>query len=211
MSDETRARAFEPFFTTKGARGTGLGLYSVYGIVNSSGGHIDLQSVPGVGTTFSLYFPLHPDLSLPVDTPKPARTPVPVAKMTPKPAKGEKTIMVVDDESIVRPVYRRLLENEGYEVLEAESGSTALDLSETHRDQTIDLLITDVIMPQMNGYELARALLEKRPGLKVLFVTGFIDPDQCGRIDNVDPESILEKPFLPEVLLEKVRELLETS
>ncbi len=205
MTDEVRTRAFEPFFSTKGDKGTGLGLYSVYGIVKQMSGHIDLQSVPHHGTTFSLYFPK--DRSGEKKTESIPASISGSSKEIP-PFAATKSILVVDDETMVRPVYRRLLEAEGYLVWEADSGPEALEVWDKLEKPT-DLLITDIIMPKMNGFELSQILRKKHPSLKVLYVTGFFDPQQWDFLREIPLDFLLQKPFLPEIMLEKVRILLE--
>jgi PAS domain S-box-containing protein len=207
MSEEVRTRAFEPFFTTKGSKGTGLGLYGVYGTIKQYGGHIDLQSKPGQGTTFTLYFPLRDWADLAANAEQPAVTAakdaVPVENK-----RQTRTVLVVDDENIVRPVYRRLLESEGYAVVEAESGAAALRAFDQGTGNAIDLVVTDVNMPDMSGFELGKLLRAKRPNLEILFVTGYIDPTDP-MLETISMDRLLQKPFLPGVMLEKVRGMID--
>jgi signal transduction histidine kinase len=198
MDAETLARAFEPFFTTKErGKGTGLGLASVYGIVRQSGGQISVSSTPGAGTTFRIYLPR---VDAPVDAAREAR---PVTA----PATGTETVLVAEDEQIVRVLIRKVLEQAGYTVLLAGSGAEALQLAERHT-VAIHLLVTDVVMPGMNGRELARRLLERRPKTKVLYLSGYAD-DAVERHGVLDPgTAFMQKPFSPSALATRVREVL---
>ena len=154
MDAATLSHIFEPFFTTKGpGKGTGLGLATVYGIVRQSGGGIEVQSTPGSGTTFTIYLPRE---SAPLDEIKPPGSPV-------EPSREFETILVVEDEEIVRELVCEVLEQQGYHVLCAANGREALKMAEEYSGG-IDLLLTDVIMPQMNGHELAALLVARRPG-----------------------------------------------
>ena len=196
MDDETRLRAFDPFFTTK-PTGTGLGLASVYGIVSQSGGHIELSSEPGNGSTFTLYFP---SVSLPVASPKPE--PPVVTSLA-----GEETILLVEDNDAVRPVVAEALREYGYSVLEASSGAEAIRIVGELGDE-IDLLFTDIVMSGMNGRELAERLTAQQPALRVLYTSGypadaFVRPDiEGGRAGYI------EKPYAPDELATRIRETL---
>jgi len=199
MDQQTQARIFEPFFTTKPAgRGTGLGLSTVYGIVKQSGGNIWLYSEPGQGTTFKVYLPAIQ--ALPEDIGKPA--PVEAVRH------GGGTVLVVEDDEQLRRLTHRALATQGYTVLEADRGSTALDVARRHKG-AIDLLLTDVIMPDTNGRKLADTLRPARPGLRVLYMSGYPD----GAIANhgmLEPGvAYLAKPFTTEAVVRKVREVLE--
>jgi two-component system cell cycle sensor histidine kinase/response regulator CckA len=203
MDEETRTRIFEPFFTTKvRGKGTGLGLATVYGIVQQTGGHIWPYSEPGRGTTMRVYLPR-------VDQP-----PDPIAQAgepTPVSLRGTETILLVEDEAPVRSVTRQLLQRNGYTVLEAPDGPTALALADGEQLGThVDLLLTDVIMPGMSGRELANQLRERRPALRVLFMSGYTD-DAVVRHGMLEPGlAYVEKPFRAPMLLRKVREVLES-
>ena len=199
MSEEIKARIFEPFFTTKPAgRGTGLGLSTVYGIVKQSGGNIWLYSEPGKGTTFKIYLPAIE--ALPEDIGKAA--PAEVAR----PGKG--TVLLVEDDEQLRRLTHRALAAQGYEVLEADRGRAALDRARRHQG-TIELLLTDIVMPDTNGRKLADTLRAARPGLKVLYMSGY--PDRAivnnGMLEPGD--AYIAKPFTTEAITRKVRELLE--
>jgi len=198
MDAATMARAFEPFFTTKErGKGTGLGLASVYGIVRQSGGHIGLTSAPGAGTTFRIHLPR---VDAPVDAAHEAPAVAP-------PAAGTETILVAEDEQMVRVLVRKVLEQAGYTVLLAGGGSEALQLAERHTGP-IHLLVTDVVMPGMSGRELARQLVTKRAGTKVLFLSGYAD-DAVARHGVLEPgTAFMQKPFTPSALARRVREVL---
>jgi signal transduction histidine kinase len=197
MDSETQSRIFEPFFTTKG-HGTGLGLSTVYGIVKQNVGHIQVHSEPGRGSTFSVYLPrLSHEAEIPVaDTPEPA------------PIRGAETILLVEDEDGVRELARQILQLNGYVVLQAARADEALQISRAH-DGRIDLLLTDVIMPQMNGRELAELLTRQRPDLRVVYMSGYAE-DVIVHQGALDPSLILvEKPFTPLVLARTVRQVLD--
>jgi two-component system cell cycle sensor histidine kinase/response regulator CckA len=194
----TQARIFEPFFTTKElGKGTGLGLSTVFGIVQQSGGHIGLFSEPGLGTTFEIYLPR-------VDAAKD----VAKAQIEPSTLRGTETILLVEDEEQVRVVAAQALRRQGYRVLPAQHAGEALLLCERFPDK-IDLLVTDVVMPQMSGPELARRLDTVRPDLKVLFMSGYTD-DSIIRHGVVELEfAYIQKPITPATLTKKVREVLD--
>jgi signal transduction histidine kinase len=199
MDEETKVRIFEPFFTTKGpGKGTGLGLATVYGIVSQTGGGICVDSEPGKGSTFRIYFPLE---KAAVDGSKSSLPPV-------EKSQNFETVMVVEDEEIVRQLVCDVLEEAGYNVLCAADGIEALKMA-AEFDGTIHLLVTDVIMPRMNGPELATKLSVARPGIRILYVTGYSDNDigDHGRLDT--SIELLQKPFTPQTLARKIREVLE--
>jgi signal transduction histidine kinase len=194
MSEEVLARLFEPFFTTKEyGKGTGLGLATVYGIVRASGGGIDVESRPGAGTTFRIYLPASDDA--------PALRGR--AVLPPESGRGE-TILVVEDEDPVRTLLRRILVDHGYRVLEARDGADGLRRSQEHGGE-IHLLLTDVVMPEMTGPELARHLSAQRPATRILFMTGYTERDPAGA------EALLHKPFSSSTLLGHVRRLLDSG
>jgi CheY-like chemotaxis protein len=201
MDEETRSHLFEPFFTTKGPeRGTGLGLATVYGIVQQSGGHIDVRSEPGHGTTFQIYLP-RSKASLPPAEGGPERGEV---------REGDETILLVEDEAAVRSLLGRALRGCGYTVLEAAGGADALRLAEQHAGP-IHLVVTDVVMPGMNGRQVAERLAALRPGVRALFVSGYTD-DAVVRHGLGGAEAVfLQKPFTPDALARKVRELLDRT
>lgn len=202
MDDETKARIFEPFFTTKvRGKGTGLGLATVYGIVQQTGGHIWPYSEPGKGTTMRVYLPRVDEPADPLE--RPGEAPLELLR-------GSETILLVEDEVPVRSVTRQLLERNGYTVLEAADGPAALALIDGGSGgRHIDLLLTDVIMPGMSGRELAVELRARRPDLRVLYMSGYTD-DAVVRHGMLEPGlAYLEKPFRPATLLRKVREVLQ--
>ena len=204
MNEETKARIFEPFFTTKvRGKGTGLGLATVYGIVQQTGGHIWPYSEPGQGTTMRVYLPRVGEPADPIEHP---------IETTPIALRGTETILLVEDEAPVRSITRQLLQRNGYTVLEASDGQTALALVDGAEHGThVDLLLTDVIMPGMSGRELAAELMARRPALRVLFMSGYTD-DAVVRHGMLEPGlAYLEKPFRPPTLLRKVREVLQTT
>ena len=198
MDESVRSRVFEPFFTTKErGKGTGLGLSMVYGVVKQSGGYIWVYSEPGHGTTFKLFLPR-------VDGPAETRQ---AGEMVREAASGHETVLVVEDEDVVRGLVVRLLQLRGYCVLEAERGEAALAAASGARD--LRLLITDVVMPDMSGRELARELQRRCPGLKVLFISGYTD-ESIASHGVLDPGvELLEKPFTAEALARRVREILD--
>ncbi len=200
MDLETQAHIFEPFFTTKEkGQGTGLGLATVYGIVKQSGGFIWVYSEPGQGSTFKIYFPC-------VEEAVPTAEP---AKVRPaKPAKGKETVLVVEDEEGVRSLVCETLKSKGYKVLEAEGAAQALKIAEQHT-KPIHLLLTDVVMPQTGGKELAKRLSTLHPETKVLYMSGYTD-DAIVRHGILEGSTaFLQKPFAPDALVRKVREVLK--
>ncbi|MEY2572662.1 MAG: two-component system, cell cycle sensor histidine kinase and response regulator CckA [Verrucomicrobiota bacterium] len=198
MDEETMSHIFEPFFTTKGpGKGTGLGLATVYGIVRQTGGGISVESELGKGSTFRIYLPVE---SAPVDF-----TRVPLAPV--EKTDNFETVLVVEDEEIVRELVCEVLEHQGYNVLCAPDGIEALNLADGF-DGDIHLLVTDVIMPHMNGHELAGKLCALRPNMKVLYVSGYSDND-IGDHGTLDPRhELLQKPFTPQTLARKIRDVL---
>jgi signal transduction histidine kinase len=198
MDEETMSHIFEPFFTTKGpGKGTGLGLATVYGIVSQTGGGISVESDPGKGSVFRIYLPVE---TAPVDY---SRVPLaPVEK-----SDNFETVLVVEDEEIVRELVCEVLEHQGYNVLCAADGVEAMDLAADF-DGEIHLLVTDVIMPHMNGHELAAKLSAIRPDMKVLYVSGYSDTD-IGDHGSLDPRhELLQKPFTPQTLARKIRDVI---
>jgi len=199
MDEETQARIFEPFFTTKElGKGTGLGLSTVYGIVKQSGGNIWVYSEVGKGTTFKVYLPR-------VDEAAQGYKRSPEVKES---LRGTEVILLAEDDEKVRNLVRDVLAAYGYRVLEAEDGSMTLSVS-AHHEGPIHLLLTDVVMPKMSGRELADRLAESRPEIKVLYMSGYTDESivHHGVLDAGIP--FIQKPFEPEALVRKVRELLD--
>jgi signal transduction histidine kinase/ActR/RegA family two-component response regulator len=204
MNAETKARAFEPFFTTKApGQGTGLGLSMVYGIVKQSGGYIWVDSELGAGTRVRIYLPRADDMLLPLELPEDAEP----AAAPPAPPEGVRaTLLLVEDEDGVRELIHEWLSGHGYTVHAAEDGHQAL-LAAADIEQ-IDLLIADVVMPTMGGPALAKRLLQVRPDLKVIYVSGYADEAIGDRRMLEEGASFLQKPFTLEGLLAKVREVL---
>lgn len=197
MDAQTQARVFEPFFTTKEkGKGTGLGLAMVYGIVKQSGGYIWVYSEVGKGTTFKIYLPR----SVEVVESEPRRDGVMAQQ-------GTETLLLVEDEDAVRLLVRSVLEEKGYRVLEARGGEEALKLSE-QCGGPIELLVTDVVMPQMSGPELAGRLAKSRPQIKVLYISGYTDSAVLNQGVLDSGAALLQKPFSPQALARKVREVL---
>jgi two-component system, cell cycle sensor histidine kinase and response regulator CckA len=198
MDEETRSHMFEPFFTTKEkGRGTGLGLSTSYGIVKQNHGEILVRSELGVGTAFSIYLPR-------VDEPSLAETP---QQINIRCAKGAETILVAEDEDGVRHIVTQMLREQGYTVLPANGGAEALQIAQSH-DGPLQLLVSDVVMPRMNGPELAHRLRDLRPEIRVLFVSGYTD-GEIVREGELEPGTdFLQKPFTREQLANKVREVL---
>ncbi len=202
MDDATRARVFEPFFTTKGpGKGTGLGLSTVYGIVKQSKGYIWVYSEPGLGTTFKIYLPkVLGDVE-----------PVPPEQEPPAPVVGgRETILLAEDQDMVRELVTEILRSNGYTVLLAHNGTEAVRVSEQY-EATIHLLITDVVMPHMNGRELARRLLPARPDMKVIFMSGYAE-DAIIHHGVLDAGMhFVQKPFRPCDLSRRIRDILDAA
>jgi two-component system cell cycle sensor histidine kinase/response regulator CckA len=198
IDQSTQARIFEPFFTTKHTGGgRGLGLSTVYGVVEQSGGRITVESAPGEGATFTLYFPRYWGPEAAIGTSEQRR-----------PEVGTETLLLVEDEAAVRSSVRRLLEWHGYTVLEARNGADALRVYEIHEDG-IDLVLTDVVMPEMGGHELVERLRARRPGLRVLFMSGYAERAFVSNGAIPLETGYLEKPFTVETLLRRLREVLD--
>jgi PAS domain S-box-containing protein len=199
MDEAVRSRIFEPFFTTKEfGKGTGLGLATVYGIVKQSGGHIEVYSELGHGTTFKIYLPRLPNGS--------PSTSISGIQLTP--AAGSETILLAEDEDALRRLSRLALESSGYQVLEACNGEEALRIFRQHAD-AIRLLVTDVVMPQMSGRQLADHARALRPDLKVLLLSGYTDDAAVRNGLRESGMPFLHKPFTPVVLGRKVRQVLD--
>jgi PAS domain S-box-containing protein len=198
MDADTHSRIFEPFFTTKQrGQGTGLGLSTVYGIVKQSGGYIWAYSEPGQGTTFEIYLPR---VEKTAERLKSATAAAPHVT-------GSEVVLLVEDERLVRALARRILEGGGYTVLEADGAREAIDIS-GHHQGGIDLLLTDVVMPEVNGPELAERLAGERPDMQVLYMSGYTDHAALRQGVWEADASLIQKPFSPDSLLRKVQEVL---
>jgi len=198
MAKDTLLRIYEPFFTTKEkGKGTGLGLSTVFGIVKQSGGGIRVESEPGRGTTFRVYLP------------RTSRPPVTVVPRPPSalPARGAETILIVEDEPQMRVVARTILQRNGYTVLDASDAAEALALARAFAGP-IELLLTDVVMPRMSGRELASRLAALRPAIRVLYMSGYTDNTVAHHGVLDEGIAFVQKPFTPDTLTEKVREVL---
>ena len=198
MTNEVLSHLFEPFFTTKRGKGSGLGLSTIYAIVKQHRGEIMVESRPDEGTRFDIYFPAAAGRA----------EAVPTGEASLVPAFGSETILVAEDEGAVRELIRDILEEHGYTVLQAVDGFDALEVAKNYQGK-IDVVLTDVVMPQLNGLELARRVLDIRPDARILFMSGYTD-------DSTIPENIekmgtpfLPKPFSPVVLTQTLRTLLD--
>ena len=201
MDVPTQARIFDPFFTTKEAgKGTGLGLSTVYGIVEQSGGHIAVESAPGQGATFTIFMPRHTGPGLAATGQVPAdRRRLPG---------GSETLLLVEDEAAVRSSSRRLFERHGYTVIEARHGADALRIME-QLGRPVDLVVTDLVMPEMGGREMVERLRTRHPAIKVLFMSGY--SERAVTSDGIMPPDtgFVEKPFTVEQLMRRTREILD--
>ena len=201
---ENLARIFEPFFSTKEVgSGTGLGLSTVYGIVKQTGGFIFVESETGKGATFQIYLPRHQAADAATAARDAAVEPPAVKDLT-----GIGTVMLVEDEDPVRIFSARALRNKGYTVIEARSGEAALELMGTTADK-IDLLITDVVMPKMDGPSLVREVRESQPDMKVIFISGYTEDSFRQRLDSDSNIHFLPKPFSLKQLATKVKEVID--
>jgi CheY-like chemotaxis protein len=199
MSEAVRTRVFEPFFTTKGPGcGTGLGLATVYGIVSQAGGGIRVESQLDTGTTFRILLPAI------------VATATPPAHASRDSASGHETILVVEDEEAVRTMIRRALERQGYVVLAASGAAAAIETAERYSGP-IDLLLTDVVMPDRGGRELADAIRARRPGLRVVYMSGYTDDAVVRHGIETSTDAFLQKPFSPSLLSRKLRSVLDEA
>jgi CheY-like chemotaxis protein len=200
MTKEVQQRLFEPFYTTKGpGKGTGLGLATVHGIVKQSGGDIYVYSELGHGTTFKVYIPRLTKAAEPMTATAEHRAVAP---------RGSETILLAEDDESLRALGARVLTALGYKVLVARTGNEALKIVAEYKGH-IDLVATDVVMPEMNGSQLVEEVLQARPGIRVLFMSGYTD-DEVMRRGVIDGQTaFLQKPFTPDLLAHKVREVLD--
>ncbi|HSQ15314.1 MAG TPA: ATP-binding protein, partial [Candidatus Binatia bacterium] len=201
MGEEVKAHIFEPFFTTKEkGSGTGLGLATTYGAVHQAGGTIEVYSEVGIGTTFKVYLPrVEEEAANPVEADRPAALPG-----------GTETVLIVEDEGILRSLCVQILERLGYRVLQARNGAEAIAEARGYGDR-IDLLLTDVVMPGMNGSELATQLVLHHPELKVLFTSGYTEDVISHHGVLAEGVSFIGKPYTPSALARKVREIIEEA
>ncbi len=198
MDEQTKQKIFEPFFTTK-EKGTGLGLATVYGIVTQSEGWIEVESSPGRGAAFTLYFPAAEGAELLGTTGGSSM----VGTWS-----GSQTVLVAEDEDMVRRLVCSVLRSKGYTVLEAQDGIRACQIEETHKGP-IHLLITDMVMPGLSGQEVSKKVRARRPGTKVLYISGYTEEALQGLGPMEDHAHFLSKPFAPDALARKVKEILE--
>ena len=199
ISEEVLARIFDPFYSTKPkGRGTGLGLSTVYGIVKSHNGFVDVESTLGKGTTFHIFLPAAPlsGLNKKIERPK-----VEVKR-------GSETLLLVDDEESLREALRQILENRGYKVITAADGEEAIGLFTKHAD-AIQLVITDYGLPRRSGYDVVEQIKRKNPNVKVVIVTGFLDSDQRAGLADLKVDAILMKPVRPDQIARRVREIFD--
>jgi CheY-like chemotaxis protein len=198
MDEATRERIFEPFFTTKhGSSGTGLGLATVYGIVEQSGGRIVVESEPGQGSEFTIFLPAYTGAEPAVTT---------VQRNVPQ--GGSETLLLVEDEATVRASVRRLLEWHGYRVIEAGNGSEALRIYEDNPG-AIDLVLTDIVMPEMGGRELVERLRQSNPAVRVVFMSGYTEQTVANNGPMPTGTGFVEKPFTVDTLMRRLREVLD--
>jgi two-component system, cell cycle sensor histidine kinase and response regulator CckA len=201
MSREVQERIFEPFFTTKApGHGTGLGLSTVYGIVAQSGGQVFVTSEPDAGSTFTIYLPAH-QADVEAVAVHPPHPPV---------RGGAETVLLVEDEALVRQLTREILRRNGYRVLEAADGVEALAVVRNHADR-IDLMLTDVVMPRMSGHDLVELARPVRPDMRILYVSGYSEEAIARQGQLTEGIELLSKPFTPGVLTAKIRELLDRT
>jgi CheY-like chemotaxis protein len=202
MDAATQARIFEPFFTTKEqGKGTGLGLAVCYGIVKQAGGHVWVYSEPDRGTTFKVFVPRSTGDEEPATDVEDSELPADV---------GSETVLVVEDEPVVRSLAVRYLQEQGYQVLQAPDGPSAIDISRAHEGE-VHLLVTDVVMPGMNGRELAEQLFTERPGLRIIYVSGYTDHAVVRHGVLEEGIAFLSKPFDLGDLGRIVRQVLDTG
>jgi CheY-like chemotaxis protein len=198
MDVETKSHMFEPFFTKKGkGKGTGLGLATLYGIIKQSDGYVWVYSEPGQGTSFKIYLPRVMDAA--------EALPQPIHSVA---SRGTETILVVEDDEQVRRLTRKMLEARGHTVLVAANGVEALQLLETHSG-LIELLVTDVVMPEMSGRELAERVAVLRPAMRILYLSGYTDDTVVRHGVLQSGIAFLQKPFAADALVRKVREVLD--
>jgi len=196
MDEATKEKIFEPFYSTKGDKGTGLGLSQVYGFVQRSGGAINVYSELNHGTQFVLYFPRYYESGHDEQSAEDHSESI---------FADNESILVVDDESSLLNLTREILSQHGFNVITAENAKKALDILE---HEHVDILISDIIMPEIDGYQLAAMVKEKYPAIKIQLASGFADNRNAGMVDENLQKSLLHKPFNSQILLQRIRELL---
>ena len=202
MAPEVLEKIFDPFFTTKEVgKGTGLGLSTVYGIIKQTGGYIFAESAPGSGTTFRIYLPRHEPM------PEEAVQRRDAAPEAPRDLTGRGTILLVEDEESVRAFAARALASRGYTVLEADTGAAALELMDEH-DGNVDLVVSDVVMPEMDGPTLLKEVRKRNPELKIIFVSGYAEDAFRKNLEGDEKFTFLPKPFNLKELAATVKEVL---
>jgi len=203
MDQEVMQKMFEPFFSTKEiGRGTGLGLSTVYGIVKQTGGFIFADSEIGKGTTLRVYLPRHIETEAEVEAPKPER------REKPRDLTGHGTVLLVEDEDAVRSFAARALGQRGYHVLEATTGAEALEVFNSHKGE-VDLVVSDVVMPEMDGPTLLKELRQQRPDLKIIFISGYAEDAFRRNLTEKEDFMFLQKPFDLKQLAAAVKAALE--
>ncbi|HLF15312.1 MAG TPA: PAS domain S-box protein [Bacteroidota bacterium] len=202
MDEETRARIFEPFFTTKElGQGTGLGLSVVYGVLNSHQGYVEVESRAGIGTSFHLYFPISDALYPPV---------VRVSETTGELPAGSETILVVEDEEMLRDLLKTFLAGNGYTVLTAQNGEEGLELFRQHR-HNIALVLSDMGLPRLGGWEMFQQMLEIDSGVRVILASGYFDPNLKMDLLKAGAKDFMQKPYIPDNILRRIREVIDAD
>jgi CheY-like chemotaxis protein len=201
MDKETQTRIFEPFFTTKAkGKGTGLGLSTVYGIVKQSGAYVYVDSEPGQGTTFKIYLPR---VEKPAEQVTPEQPPAALAR-------GGENVLLVEDDDLLRKLAENILQQAGYTVFVAANGEEAIWIC-LRQEVPIQLMLTDVVMPHMSGRELAEVVTQSRPDMRVLYMSGYTDDAMVHHGVMRAEMAFIQKPFSPESLARKVREVLDST
>ena len=201
MTEETRAHIFDPFFTTKETgKGTGLGLSTCYGIISQNGGHINVESEPGRGATIEVFLPV---------VEGEAQIPNQHRQDYQEPPQGTETVLLVEDNDLVREVASISLRERGYNVIEAENGIDALNLARQHGKGTIDLVLTDIVMPEMGGRQLTEQIRQKWPTIKIIYMSGYTNDEISESGITETGAGFMQKPFTPAALAQKVREVLD--
>jgi CheY-like chemotaxis protein len=202
MDEETRSRIFEPFFTTKElGQGTGLGLSVVYGVLNSHQGYVDVRSRPGEGTSFLLYFPVADDLYPPV---------VRVAETTEEIPPGSETILIVEDEEMLRDLLKTFLAGSGYTVLAAQNGEEGLDVYRQNRGR-IALVLSDMGLPRLGGWEMFQQMKDLDPDVRVILASGYFDPNLKMDLLKAGAKDFIQKPYVPDNILRRIREVIDEA